>query len=186
MMDDDDDDDDNEDDDDDDHGNKDVRGRALHTIVCTDDATLRMWSHADLEEILRTSSDMRAAMTRSMTAAVVGKVVNFTVSRGREGGGKDGEPTWSAWLREGSASSSSKGDVRVTKDGADGVDDEEKDMVPHVMRSNEKKQKKLVSASTSRRPSPRETIGKGDVTREDAIEAFRQVLLGQQAMDRTR
>jgi len=35
---------------------------------------------------------MRGALTRSLTAAVVGKVVNMTVSR------TNAVPTWSTWL----------------------------------------------------------------------------------------
>ena len=148
-----------------------MRGRALHTIICTEDATLRMWSHNDLEEILRTSPDMRAAMTRSMTAAVVGKVVNFTVSRGREGGrDKDGRPTWSSWLREGSAPD---GEVRVAR--------ESQEDLPGGVKGT----KEVLSTFSNRRESLRGR-DKRNATREDAIEAFRQVLLGQQAMDRNR
>lgn len=32
------------------------------------------WSHADMEALMARSTDLRAAMTRAMTAAIVGKV----------------------------------------------------------------------------------------------------------------
>lgn len=50
------------------------------------------WSHADMEALMARSTDLRAAMTRAMTAAIVGKVINFTVSK------SSALPTWSTWL----------------------------------------------------------------------------------------
>uniref|UniRef100_A0A7S4JSN2 Cyclic nucleotide-binding domain-containing protein n=2 Tax=Odontella aurita TaxID=265563 RepID=A0A7S4JSN2_9STRA len=67
-------------------------GRALYTIVAEEECELARFSHADLEDLMKSSSDMRSAMTRAMTAVVVGRVVNFTVSR------STGTPTWSTWL----------------------------------------------------------------------------------------
>jgi hypothetical protein len=49
---------------------------------------------------------MRAAMTRSMTAAIVGKVVNFTVA-GRTGS------TWSTWLKDWKYAGG--GDIQVSR-----------------------------------------------------------------------
>ena len=73
-------------------GRPSTTGRALYTVVSEEECELLVWSHEDLAEIMETSSDMRAAMTRAMTAAVVGKVVNFTVSK------HSGLKTWSTWL----------------------------------------------------------------------------------------
>jgi hypothetical protein len=69
-------------------------GLAIHTIVAnTDDCELLCWTHKDLEELMRKSADLRSALTRAMTAAIVGKVVNLTVSRS-----VGTLPTWSTWL----------------------------------------------------------------------------------------
>mmetsp|Transcript_15319 Transcript_15319/g.22826 ORF Transcript_15319/g.22826 Transcript_15319/m.22826 type:complete len:99 (+) Transcript_15319:1-297(+) len=46
--------------------------------------------------MLSSSTDMRSALTRAMTAAIVGKVVNFTVSRSNNNGGG----LWSSWLND--------------------------------------------------------------------------------------
>ena len=61
----------------------------MYTIVAQDDCTVLVWSHDDMEAMMERSTDMRAALTRAMTSAVVAKVVNFTVSRTKP---------WSAWL----------------------------------------------------------------------------------------
>jgi CRP-like cAMP-binding protein len=56
--------------------------RAMYTIAAVQDKTIVLvWSHADMEGLLVRSPDMRVALTRAMTAAIVGKVVNFTASR---------------------------------------------------------------------------------------------------------
>jgi CRP-like cAMP-binding protein len=56
--------------------------RAMYTISAVKDkTTVLAWSHADMEGLLGRSGDMRVALTRAMTAAVVAKVVNFTASR---------------------------------------------------------------------------------------------------------
>ena len=69
-------------------------GLAIHTIVAnTDDCELLCWKHSDLEALLHKSADLRSALTRSMTAAIVGKVINLTVSRSERT-----LPTWSTWL----------------------------------------------------------------------------------------
>ena len=66
--------------------------KALYTIITKDECTVLKWSQKDMELLMGKSTDMRAALTRAMTAAIVGKVINFTVSR------SSGVPTWSSWL----------------------------------------------------------------------------------------
>ena len=65
---------------------------SLYTIVAAEDCVVYRWSHDDMETLMAKSTDMRSAMTRAMTAAIVGKVINFTVSRSAR------MPTWSTWL----------------------------------------------------------------------------------------
>ena len=145
-------------------------GRALYTIVCTEDATLRKWKHGDLEDVLKLSTDMRSAMTRALTAGVVGKVVNFTISRGRERElGEGGSPTWSSWLQEGTTTNQTSGHAtRKITDAAD---------TKQIAGNNKKKEDK--ECAIAKRLPPRNTT-----TREDAIEAFRQILLGEPGIGR--
>ena len=56
--------------------------RALYSIVAKDDCRLLQWSHEEMEELLAKSTDLRASMTRAMTQAIVGKTINFIVSKG--------------------------------------------------------------------------------------------------------
>jgi len=67
--------------------------KSLYTIVAADDCTILRWSHGTMEQLMARSTDMRSAMTRAMTAAVVGKVIHFTVSRSQAL-----PTTWSTWL----------------------------------------------------------------------------------------
>lgn len=56
--------------------------RAMYTIVALeDDTTVLAWTHSDMQALLDRSVDLSAALTRAMTAAIVGKVVNFTASK---------------------------------------------------------------------------------------------------------
>jgi len=71
--------------------NRRLTGRALYTIVATEDCKVLEWDHTKMEELMCRSTDMRAALTRAMTAAIVGKVINFTVSRVNK-------PSWADWL----------------------------------------------------------------------------------------
>jgi hypothetical protein len=64
---------------------------AIYTIVATEDCTVWRWSFDDMEKLMSNSVDMRGALTRAMTNAVVGKVVNMTFSRAKI-------PQWTAWL----------------------------------------------------------------------------------------
>ena len=70
-------------------------GDAWYTIVAAEDCTILSWSHSDLEELMESSTDLRGALTRAMTSALVGKVVNLTISR------QDGSPNkWAGWLSD--------------------------------------------------------------------------------------
>lgn len=70
-------------------------GISLYSIVSSEKCKIMSWSHDDLEELMESSTDLRAALTRAMTSALVGKVVNLTVSRA------DGLPnSWSGWLAD--------------------------------------------------------------------------------------
>ena len=66
---------------------------AMYTVVATEDCVMLAWTHSDMEHLMSRSTDIRAAITRAMTAAIVGKVINFTVSRTTTN-----KPTWSTWL----------------------------------------------------------------------------------------
>ena len=89
--------------------------RSLVTIVATDDCTVLRWSHADMEELMATSPDMRSALTRAMTAAIVGKVIHFTVSRAHSS-----HPTWPSWLGDWTNSDA----ARIEVSGAAEADEE--------------------------------------------------------------
>lgn len=67
------------------------QGKSLYTVIATDDCTVMQWSHKDMAELMEFSNDMRAALTRAMTSAIVAKVVHFTVSRSHA-------KTWSSLL----------------------------------------------------------------------------------------
>jgi Popeye protein conserved region len=71
-----------------------VACRSMYTIVAQEDCTVLRWRHADMERLMEKSTDMRAALTRAMTAAIVGKVINFTISRSRA------TQTWATWLSD--------------------------------------------------------------------------------------
>lgn len=67
-------------------------GAAIYTIVAASDCEVLAWSHDDIEQLMMESTDIRASMTRAMTAPIVGKVINFTLSIGNQ------PKTWSTWL----------------------------------------------------------------------------------------
>jgi CRP-like cAMP-binding protein len=56
---------------------------SLYTIVARDDVTALEWPHDTLKTLIKSSGDMQVAMTRAMTAAIVGKVISFSVSRSK-------------------------------------------------------------------------------------------------------
>ena len=144
-------------------------GRALHTIICVEPAKLRKWKHEDLEDLLKTSNDMRSAMTRSLTASVVGKVVNFTISRGKERErGKYGSPTWSSWLNDGITPKSDAVEIKaVARKMTDAAES------PENTKMDDKEADMAVVNERNAKPKA------GITTREDAIEAFRRILLGE-------
>lgn len=54
---------------------------ALSTIVAVDDVEIIEWTFEDMEALMKTSGYMQGALTRAMTAAIVGKVANFMMSK---------------------------------------------------------------------------------------------------------
>lgn len=65
---------------------------AISTIVAAEDIEVIEWSFKDLEVVMKSSSDIQGSLTRAMTAAIVGKVLNFMVSR------TSALPSWATWL----------------------------------------------------------------------------------------
>jgi CRP-like cAMP-binding protein len=69
--------------------------KAILTYIASEDTIVYAFDHEELCELLNSSADMRAAFTRAMTAAVVGKVVNLYLSK------VDAEkPIWQRWLED--------------------------------------------------------------------------------------
>ena len=71
-------------------------GKAIYTIIAEEDCSVMKWSHEDMEGLMDISNDMRAALTRAMTTALVGKVINMTVSRSTT----MQLPSWTKWLSD--------------------------------------------------------------------------------------
>ena len=68
---------------------------AILSYIATEDSTVYEFEHEKLTKVLQDSADMRAAVTRVMTAAVVGKVVNLYVSK------VDADKSlWQKWLED--------------------------------------------------------------------------------------
>mmetsp|Transcript_35876 Transcript_35876/g.75523 ORF Transcript_35876/g.75523 Transcript_35876/m.75523 type:complete len:474 (+) Transcript_35876:206-1627(+) len=65
---------------------------SISTIVAVEDIEVIEWSFEDMQKVMKSSRYIQEALTRAMTAAVVGKVVNFMVSR------QTGMPKWSTLL----------------------------------------------------------------------------------------
>ncbi len=67
---------------------------AILTYIATQDDTLVFeWDFEELADLMRTSSELRSSVSRAMTAAVVGKVVNLYISR------TDAKtPMWEKWI----------------------------------------------------------------------------------------
>ena len=86
-------------------------GYALYSVVAKEDSTVMVWSHEEMESLMGKSTDMRSALTRALTSAIVGKVVNFTVSRTKA------LPTWSSWLDDWKYSAGADVQVRPDNDG---------------------------------------------------------------------
>jgi len=69
--------------------------KALVTIVAEDDdCELLEWTYEDLDKLMAISHDMRAAMTRAMTASIFGKVINFTIAK------SEVSRTWTSVLKD--------------------------------------------------------------------------------------
>eukprot|EP00977_Amphora_coffeiformis_P024932 scaffold17681_cov155-Amphora_coffeaeformis.AAC.3 len=79
--------------------------RSMYSVVAKENCRILKWSHEEMEDLLGKSTDLRASMTRAMTQAIVGKTINFIVSKGA------GVPTWSAWLDDWKYSSAS--DIKI-------------------------------------------------------------------------
>ena len=66
--------------------------RAVTTVVAVEDVELIEWSFTDMEMVMKSSRDIQDSLTRAMTAAIVGKVVNLMVER------QSAMPKLSTWL----------------------------------------------------------------------------------------
>jgi cAMP-binding proteins - catabolite gene activator and regulatory subunit of cAMP-dependent protein kinases len=78
-----------------DHHGRVATKKAIFTYIATEDTTVYSFDHDALCELLESSVELRAALTRAMTAAVVGKVVNMYLSKLD----KD-KPLWQKWLED--------------------------------------------------------------------------------------
>jgi len=94
---------------------------AIYTVVAKEDCVVWRWSYQDMEKLLSKSADLRAALTRAMTSAIVGKVIDFTVSR------SSARPTWQTWLDNWRDSRTSLPVVTTLIGRDDGRDKEEND-----------------------------------------------------------
>ena len=96
---------------------------AISTIVAVEDIELIEWSFEDMKKVMKSSRDIQDSITRSMTAAIVGKVVNFMVSR------QSAIPKWSTMLDNWKHAS-----PRHKNDGdeVDILDEEEEDISPSL------------------------------------------------------
>jgi|AntRauTorckE5430_2_1112549.scaffolds.fasta_scaffold01699_2 CRP-like cAMP-binding protein len=70
-----------------------ITKNSILTYIATQDSTLYEWDFEELADLMKTSTDLRSALTRAMTAAVVGKVVNMYISRADAD-----QPMWKKWL----------------------------------------------------------------------------------------
>ena len=66
---------------------------SILTYIATQDSKIYSWDYEDVATLLDTSSDLRSAVTRAMTAALVGKVVNLYISN------SDHERQSSDWIQ---------------------------------------------------------------------------------------
>lgn len=100
--------------------------RFITTIVAVEEVEIIEWSFDEMQKLLKVSNDMQGALTRAMTAAIVGKTVNFMVSR------QQSMPQWSTMLDNWRAVGPLRTDrfVNVVDDDDDedhGVEDEEEE-----------------------------------------------------------
>jgi hypothetical protein len=61
-------------------------------VVAVEDVELIEWSFTDMEMVMKSSRDIQDSLTRAMTAAIVGKVVNLMAER------QSAMPKLSTWL----------------------------------------------------------------------------------------
>lgn len=71
------------------------RGVAMYTIIADEDSQVMTWTHESMEELMETSTDLRAALARAMTAAMVAKVINLTIERNDRS-----RQSWITWLTD--------------------------------------------------------------------------------------
>eukprot|EP00535_Pseudo-nitzschia_heimii_P002099 CAMPEP_0197182072 /NCGR_PEP_ID=MMETSP1423-20130617/6160_1 /TAXON_ID=476441 /ORGANISM="Pseudo-nitzschia heimii, Strain UNC1101" /LENGTH=237 /DNA_ID=CAMNT_0042632441 /DNA_START=628 /DNA_END=1341 /DNA_ORIENTATION=+ len=67
----------------------------IYSIIATEDCTVMSWSHKELEDLMKRSTYLRSALTRAMSSALVGKVVNLTISRSNST-----KVPWLEWLQD--------------------------------------------------------------------------------------
>ena len=80
--------------------------QVLYSVLAKEDCVVWAWSYEEMTNLVSSSTDIRGALTRAMTSAIVGKVVNMTVSR------TNAMPNWSTWLSDWSREDGAKVDVR--------------------------------------------------------------------------
>lgn len=70
---------------------------SILTYIATQDSKIYSWDYEDLSTLLDTSSDLRSAVTRAMTAALVGKVVNLYISNSDH---EKHSSDWIQWVKD--------------------------------------------------------------------------------------
>lgn len=70
-------------------------GGSMYTILADENCRVMEWTHEAMEELMGTSTDLRAALTRAITAAVVAKVVNLSITHVDRS-----KQSWIAWLTD--------------------------------------------------------------------------------------
>lgn len=88
--------------------------RSMYTITALEDCSVLEWTQEDMENLMERSTDLRAALTRALSSAIVGKVINFTLSKSQA------RRSWSQWLDDWKHSDGAK--IHVQEQG--GVEDE--------------------------------------------------------------
>ena len=72
-----------------------AKQKAILTYVATEDSLVYQFDHKELRDLLKSSADLRAGITRAMTSAVVNKVINLYFSK------MDADrPLWQKWLED--------------------------------------------------------------------------------------
>jgi CRP-like cAMP-binding protein len=97
--------------------------RFMSTIVAVEEVEIIEWSFEEMQKLLKISNDMQGALTRAMTAAIVGKVVNFMVSR------QAALPQWTTLLDNWRAIGPLRVDRFVNVDEDDDLEDEEEEIL---------------------------------------------------------